>query len=141
MNTSRSQSVADLDTIMPCNHQEADSRTFLHLSHATQQGHSFHPHSRQRCCRQCCWPLWHLGLMYLWISYGTGKAFQNTAVHEITQNVVLRSHCRFHCSILSAGVIRRYRPLASGRKLSGQHDRRTQTLLKHELLFPTILDT
>ena len=40
VNTSDSQSVADFDTIMPCNHQEADSRIFLHLSHAAQQGHS-----------------------------------------------------------------------------------------------------
>ena len=40
VNTSDSQSVADFDTIMPCNHQEADSRIFLHLPHAAQQGHS-----------------------------------------------------------------------------------------------------
>ena len=40
VNTSDSQSVADFDTIMPCNHQESDSRIFLHLSHAAQQGHS-----------------------------------------------------------------------------------------------------
>ena len=29
VNTSDSQSVTDFDTIMPCNHQEADSRIFL----------------------------------------------------------------------------------------------------------------
>ena len=34
VSTSDSQSVADFDTIMQCNHQEADSRIFLHLSHA-----------------------------------------------------------------------------------------------------------
>jgi len=40
VNTSESEAVADFDTIMPCNHQEADSRIFLHLSHAAQLGHS-----------------------------------------------------------------------------------------------------
>ena len=40
VNTSDSQSVADFDTIMPCNRQESDSRIFLHLSHAAQQVHS-----------------------------------------------------------------------------------------------------
>ena len=38
VNTSDSQSVPDFDTIMPCNHQEADSRIFLHLSHAAHCG-------------------------------------------------------------------------------------------------------
>ena len=38
VNTSDSQSVTDFDTIMPCNHQEADSRIFLHLSHAAHCG-------------------------------------------------------------------------------------------------------
>ena len=40
VNNSHSQSAADFDTIMPCNQQEADTRIFLYLSHAAQQGHS-----------------------------------------------------------------------------------------------------
>ena len=42
---------------MPCNHQEADSRVFLHVYHAARQRH-FHPHSRQRYYVYCRWPLW-----------------------------------------------------------------------------------
>ena len=50
------------------------------------------------------------------------------------KSLVLRSHCRFHCSNLSPGVIRHYLSLVSGRKLPGQHGRHAQTLLKHFLM-------
>ena len=63
VNSSDSQSVADFDTIMSCNHQEADSRIFLHLSHAAQQGQS-----KAFICTVdsdvviiCCWTFWQPG--------------------------------------------------------------------------------
>ena len=36
VNTCHNQSIVDLATIMPCNHQEADRMVFLHLSHTAQ---------------------------------------------------------------------------------------------------------
>ena len=89
VNTSDSQSVADFDTIMPCNHQEADSRIFLHLSHAAQQGHS-KAFIRTVDSDVVIIAIGHfgsLGVMELWIGFGTGKAFQDIPLHEITQTL------------------------------------------------------
>ena len=89
VNTSDSQSVADFATIMPCNHQEADSRIFLHLSHAAQQGNSI-TFIRTVDCDVVIIAVGHfgsLGVMQLWIGFGTGKAFQHIPVHEITQTL------------------------------------------------------
>ena len=89
VNTSDSQSVADFDTIMPCNHQEADSRIFLHLSHAAQQGHSkaFIRTVDSAVVVIAVGHFGSLGVMELWISFGTGKAFQHIPVHEITHTL------------------------------------------------------
>ena len=89
VNTSDSQSVADFDTIMPCNHQEADSRTFLHLSHAAQQGHSkaFIRTVDSDVVIIAVGHFGSLGVMELRIGFGTGKAFQHIPVHEITQTL------------------------------------------------------
>ena len=89
VNTSDSQSVADFATIMPCNHQEADIRIFLHLSHAAQQGNSI-TFIRTVDCDVVIIAVGHfgsLGVMQLWIGFGTGKAFQHIPVHEITQTL------------------------------------------------------
>ena len=40
INSSDQQSAAELKTIMPCNHQEADGRIFLHRYDAAKHGHS-----------------------------------------------------------------------------------------------------
>ena len=89
VNNSDSQSVADFDTIMPCNHQEADSRIFLHLSHAAQQGHSkaFIRTVDSDVVIIAVGHFGNLGVMELWIGFGTGKAFQHIPVHEITQTL------------------------------------------------------
>ena len=87
VNTSNRQSAADFDTIMPCNHQEADSRIFLHFSHSAQQGLS-KAFIRTVDSDVVIIALGHfgsLGVMELWIGFGTGKAFQHIPVHEITQ--------------------------------------------------------
>ena len=89
MNISDSQSVADFDTIMPCNHQEADSRIFLHLSHAAQ-GHSkaFNRTVDSDVVIIAAGHFGSLGVMELWIGFGTGKAFQHIPPgHEITQTL------------------------------------------------------
>ena len=89
VSTSDSQSVADFDTIMPCNHQEADSRIFLHLSHAAQQGHSkaFIRTVDSDAVIIAVGHFGSLGVMELWIGFGIGKAFQHIPVHEITQTL------------------------------------------------------
>ena len=89
VNTSDSQSVADFDTIMPCNHQEADSRIFLHLSHAAQQDHSkaFFRTVDSDVVIIAVGHFGSLGVMELWIGFGIGKAFQHIPVHEITQTL------------------------------------------------------
>ena len=89
VNTSDSQSVADFDTIMPCNHQEADNRIFLHLSHAAQQGHSkaFIRTVDNDVVINAVGHFGSLGVMDLWIGLGIGKAFQHIPVHEITQTL------------------------------------------------------
>ena len=88
-NTSDSQSVADFDTIMPCNHQEADSRIFLHISHAAQHGRSkaFIRTVDSDVVIIAVGHFGSLGVMELWICFGTGKAFQHIPVHEITQTL------------------------------------------------------
>ena len=89
VNTSDSQSVADFDTIMPCNHQESDSRIFLHLSHAAQPGHSkaFIRTVDRDVVIIAVGHFGSLGVMELWIGFGTGKAFQHIPTHEITQTL------------------------------------------------------
>ena len=89
VNTTDSQSVADFDTIMPCNHQEADSRIFLHLSHAAQQGHSkaFIRTVDSDVVIIAVGHFGSLGVMELRIGFGTGKAFQHIPLHEITQTL------------------------------------------------------
>ena len=113
MNTSDSQSVADFDTIMPCNHQEGDSRIFLHLSHAAQQGHSkaFIRTVDSDVVIIAVGHFGSLGVMELWIGFGTGTAFQHIPVHEITQTLGPKkslSYPLFHsftgCSSLFLGI-------------------------------------
>ena len=89
VNTSDSQSVADFDMIMPCNHQEADSRIFLHLSHAAQLSHSkaFIRTVDSDVVIIAVEHFGSLGVMELWVGFGTGKAFQHIPVHEITQTL------------------------------------------------------
>ena len=88
VNTSDSQSVADFDT---CNHQEADSKIFLHLSHAAQQGHSkaFNRTFNSDVVIIAVGHFGSLGVMELWIGLGTGKAFQHIPVYEIAQTLGL----------------------------------------------------
>ena len=79
VNTSHSQSVEDFDTIVPCNHQEADSRIYLYLSQAAQQGHS-KAFIRTVDIDVFILAVGHIGgigLMELWI----GKELESLIVH------------------------------------------------------------
>ena len=135
MNTSDSQSVADFDTIMPCNHQEADSRIFLHLSHAAQQGHSkvFFRTVDSDVVIIAVGHFGSLGVMEFTlqrIGFGTGKAFQHIPVHEITQT--LGPEKSLSCPLFHSftGCDTHHRSLVSGRRQPGQHGRHTLTLRK-----------
>ena len=144
VNTSHSESASDVDTTMPCNHQEADRRIFLHVSHAARQRHS-KAFIRIVDSDIMCIALGHfgsLGFMELRIGFGTGKTFQHIPFMKSSKYLVLRSRYRFHCSILSSGVTQRRLSLASGRNLPGQHGRHTHILLKHNFLFsPSVYGT
>ena len=143
MNTSGSQSVADFDTIMPFNHQEADSRIFLYLSHAAQQGNS-KAFIRTVDSDVVIIAVGHfssLGVMELWIGFGTGKAFQHIPVHEITQTLGPEKSlsCPLFHSFTGCDTTRHHRSLISARRQPRQHGMDTPTLWKHYSLFHMIL--
>lgn len=72
--------------LSPCNHEEADSRLFVHVASAVQQGHS------KVLIRTCdtdvlviaitCVPKIS-GLEELWLHFGMGKHAKFIAAHEI----------------------------------------------------------
>ena len=136
VSTSDSQSVADFDTIMPCNHQEADSRIFLYLSHAAQQSHS------KAFIRTVDSDVVIIAVEYfgsLGVALELEKPSNTSQFMKSPKHLVLRSRCHVHCFIRSRGVIRRHRSLVSGRRQPGQHGRHTLTLRKHYSLFLMIL--
>ena len=84
-----SNKVVDLSGITPSDHEEADTRMMLHLHHAVMDGHkkaflrtvdsdvvvlSVHLFTTFK----------NLGLTELWIGFGTGKAYTDIPVHEIS---------------------------------------------------------
>ncbi|MES9881863.1 MAG: hypothetical protein ABW185_13375 [Sedimenticola sp.] len=89
VNTIHGKSQADLQTISPCNHEEADGRMFLHVADASRQGHS------KVLVRTVDSDVvvigismfQHLRLEELWIDFGTGKSHRHIPVHTIVQNL------------------------------------------------------
>ena len=84
-----SNKATDLSDITPSDHEEADSRMILHLRHAVMDGHkkvflrtvdsdvvvlSVHHFAT----------LQNLGLTELWIGFGSGKAYTDIPIHEIS---------------------------------------------------------
>ena len=141
VNTSDSQSVADFDTIMPCNHPEADSRIFLHLSHAAQQGHSkafIRPVDSDVVIIAVGY-FGSLGVMKLWIGFGIGKAFQHIPVHEITETLCPEKSlsCPLFHSFTGCDTTSSF--LGIGKKTALAAWQHTLTLRKHYSLFPMIL--
>ena len=79
----------DLSDISPSDHEEADSRMMLHLHHAVMDGH------RKAFLRTVdsdvvvlsvhLFPtLQSLGLLELWIGFGSGKAYIDIPIHEVS---------------------------------------------------------
>ena len=76
----------DLTLLAPCNHEEADSRMLLHISHAATQGHhKILIRTIDTDVIVLAASMVH-GLQSgdkLWSAFGTGKSFRYFAAHEI----------------------------------------------------------
>ena len=104
--------LADLSSISPCTHKEADTRMLLHVAHAVQHGH-------QRIIIQTVdTDVVVLAVAAaqglkpadeLWVAFGTGKGFRYLAAHEISGGLGPEKPCAlsvFHaltgCDTLSS---------------------------------------
>lgn len=79
----------DLSMLTPCSHEEADTRIFLHISHASRAGllkgtiRSVDTDVVVIAVAQ----FHKLDLTHLWIAFGMGKSFHYIAVHEIASSI------------------------------------------------------
>jgi hypothetical protein len=106
-----SQPDADCEYISPCNHEEADTRVFIHASDAANKG------SQKLLIRTVDTDILvlavayveRLGVQELWVAFGTGKKFRYLPAHQIFQalgSVKAKSLPMFHaftgCDTVSA---------------------------------------
>ena len=75
----------DVSALQPCNHSEADTRIFLHLSHAAAQGHriAYIRTVDSDVVVIAILVFTTLGLSQLWVGFGSGKTFRDIPVHDI----------------------------------------------------------
>ncbi|PIK61746.1 hypothetical protein BSL78_01300 [Apostichopus japonicus] len=79
----------DTSNLSPCNHEEADTRMILHLSHA------FHEGFQNILLRTAdtyvvvltIAAVSKLGMQESWVAFGTGKSFRYIPVHEIAASL------------------------------------------------------
>ena len=104
----------DVNSLAPCNQEEADTRMMLHVAHAAQHGH------HQIQVRTVDTDVVVLTVMVvqklpagdeLWVAYGTGKNYRYIAAHEIASSLGPEKTCvlpMFHaitgCDTVSAFV-------------------------------------
>ena len=84
-----SNKLTDLSALSPCNQEEADTRMFLHLNHAAQEGHE-KAYIRTVDTDVVILALYHfhrLGLSELWVGFGTGKTYKDIPIHDIYQHL------------------------------------------------------
>ena len=76
----------DLTLIAPYNHEEVDSRMFLHTSHATKHGHHRILMRPVNTDVVLAVSMAHAlqSRDELWLAFGTGKSFRYFAAHEIS---------------------------------------------------------
>ena len=77
----------DLALLVPCSHEEADSRMLLHVSHAANHGHHKILIKTVDTAVVVLAVSVAQGLLpedELWLAFGTGKSFRYLAAHEIT---------------------------------------------------------
>ena len=82
----------DTSMLAPCSHEEADTRMFLHVSHAVNQG--FNNILLRTVDTDVLvlavavfQQISHLGQIELWIAFGTGKHLRFIAAHEIASSL------------------------------------------------------
>lgn len=80
---------SDLQSLSPCQQEEADTRMMLHLRHAADQGHS---KAYLRTVDSDVVVLainffQQINLTELWIGFGTGKTYKDIPVHVISQKI------------------------------------------------------
>ena len=104
----------DVNSLAPCNQEEADTRMMLHVAHAAQHGH------HQIQVRTVDTDVVVLAVMVvqklpagdeLWVAFGTGKNYRYIAAHEIASSLGPEKTCAlpmFHaitgCDTVSAFV-------------------------------------
>ena len=104
----------DVNSLTPCNQEEADIRMMLHVAHAAQHGH------HQIQVRTVDSDVVVLAVMVvqklpagdeLWVAFGTGKNYRYIAAHEIASSLGPEKACAlpmFHaitgCDTVSASV-------------------------------------
>ena len=122
----------DVNSLAPCNQEEADTRMMLYVAHAAQQGH------HQIQVRTVDTDVVVLAVMVvqklpagdeLWVAFGTGKNYRYIAAHEIAPPLVQRRHVLFQCFTPSQCVILCQPSSDMGRNLPGQHGTRCQNSL------------
>ena len=79
----------DVLTLVPCTHEEADTRIFLHLKDAVRHGYS---NALIRTVDTdvvdlAITSINRLNLSELWVAFGTGKSFRFIAAHEIANTL------------------------------------------------------
>ena len=79
----------DLTTLQPSNHVEADTRIFLHLAHAAEQGHiTAYIRTVDSDVVVLAVRFFETsGLSELWVGFGTGKKYRDIPVHTICSNL------------------------------------------------------
>ena len=86
----------DVNSLAPCNQEEADTRMMLHVAHAAQHGH------HQIQVRTVDTDVVVLAVMVvqklpagdeLWVAFGTGKNYRYIAAHEIASSLGPEKTC------------------------------------------------
>ena len=79
----------DLTTLMPCSHEEADTRIMVHCKDAVTKGHNSVTIRTVDSDVICIAVSNHegIGADELWIAFGTGKKFRYLPIHEIVHTI------------------------------------------------------
>ena len=82
-------STIDKKTLEPCNHTEADTRIFLHLAHAANQGHekAFVRTVDNDIVVLALSLFGNVRLTEVWIGFGSGKSYRDIPVHILHQQL------------------------------------------------------
>ena len=76
---------SDVDTLTPCNHEEADTRLMIHARDATIKGHGrikIRSNDTEVVVLAVS-VVSSLSLEKLWVTYGTGKNVRDIPVHAV----------------------------------------------------------